>query len=600
MADGCHNIKPPETLREALAFLSKLHTLSAAGELGTKLESKVKEALGDFAGESVNAALSHANDITSNLKAVLEKAKALRDVIIISSHRDTYGDYDKLQINKCIENCVDILLKSLPIIYNTLYYLTFQVSDSVRKREGGEWKYQQCKTDLDYNAYLYKWLIGNTGIPSYDGSNIKLLPCSFRNEELSDKYGSDLHEALLYFVDGEGEETCFSSLLVAILFTTNLAVASTATALTVVAAFCRAVHKETFGNKPSESTYLGLDTICVKVLENLKYLAPWYGESTSANLVACEGALYCFFEKLKPDDFPFLIGWLKKNLKTIIYELRQMDAASKKWSTGIFDQGKHAGPFVYGFLFGEVWASGSYTAQSKLHSVITQLTDQANGSLTSLLKCINPEAETIVNNEQPQQETPAAEAVGAAANHAATSKHVSGSVAVSGMAALGVMPGGGFVTSDEHVTGNMPQEQHTLSPSSAEEPRGFSSTVGSNASEGVQNSTDHPSTGDQGGGKTQGHGAPYSIREPGYDHTSALMTETHRGEVASRTNQNNNNSASSGAPNESDNIGTVTAGDNSTVTIGSAAGGVALLGGGGAALYFLNVGGIKTLITGVP
>ncbi|GIX60720.1 uncharacterized protein BcabD6B2_01550 [Babesia caballi] len=41
-------------------------------------------------------------------------------------------------------------------------------------------------------------------------------------------------------------------------------------------------------------------------------------------------------------------------------------------------------------------------------------------------------------------------------------------------------------------------------------------------------------------------------------------------------------------------------GDNSTVTIGSAAGGVALLGGGGAALYFLKVGGIKTLITGVP
>ncbi|GIX61764.1 variant erythrocyte surface antigen-1 family protein [Babesia caballi] len=39
---------------------------------------------------------------------------------------------------------------------------------------------------------------------------------------------------------------------------------------------------------------------------------------------------------------------------------------------------------------------------------------------------------------------------------------------------------------------------------------------------------------------------------------------------------------------------------DSTVTIGSAAGGVALLGGGSAAFYFLNVGGIKTLITGVP
>ncbi|GIX61038.1 secreted antigen 1 [Babesia caballi] len=43
-----------------------------------------------------------------------------------------------------------------------------------------------------------------------------------------------------------------------------------------------------------------------------------------------------------------------------------------------------------------------------------------------------------------------------------------------------------------------------------------------------------------------------------------------------------------------------TASDSSTITMGSAAGGVAVLGGGGAALYFLNVGGIKTLITGVP
>ncbi|GIX63842.1 collagen alpha-1(I) chain isoform X3 [Babesia caballi] len=48
---------------------------------------------------------------------------------------------------------------------------------------------------------------------------------------------------------------------------------------------------------------------------------------------------------------------------------------------------------------------------------------------------------------KPQQESPAAEAVGAAANAAAASGATPGLVAASGMAATGVMPGGGFVAS---------------------------------------------------------------------------------------------------------------------------------------------------------
>ncbi|KAF4016317.1 hypothetical protein G4228_008153 [Cervus hanglu yarkandensis] len=61
--------------------------------------------------------------------------------------------------------------------------------------------------------------------------------------------------------------------------------------------------------------------------------------------------------------------------------------------------------------------------------------------------CLPKTAQIIVNNEQPQQETPAAEGVGAAANAAATSSTGTGGVAASGMAASGVVPGGGFVAS---------------------------------------------------------------------------------------------------------------------------------------------------------
>ena len=61
--------------------------------------------------------------------------------------------------------------------------------------------------------------------------------------------------------------------------------------------------------------------------------------------------------------------------------------------------------------------------------------------------CLPKTAQIIVNNEQPQQETPAAEGVGAAANAAAASGAGTGGVAASGMATSAVVPGGGFVAS---------------------------------------------------------------------------------------------------------------------------------------------------------
>uniref|UniRef100_A0A8C0TTM3 EGF-containing fibulin-like extracellular matrix protein 1 n=2 Tax=Canis lupus familiaris TaxID=9615 RepID=A0A8C0TTM3_CANLF len=67
--------------------------------------------------------------------------------------------------------------------------------------------------------------------------------------------------------------------------------------------------------------------------------------------------------------------------------------------------------------------------------------------------CLPKTAQIIVNNEQPQQETPAAEGVGAAANAAAASGTGTGTVAASGMATSGVMPGGGFVASAAAVAG---------------------------------------------------------------------------------------------------------------------------------------------------
>lgn len=66
--------------------------------------------------------------------------------------------------------------------------------------------------------------------------------------------------------------------------------------------------------------------------------------------------------------------------------------------------------------------------------------------------CLPKTAQIIVNNEQPQQETPAAESVGASANAVATSS-AGGGVAASGVATSGVVPGTGYVVSAAAVAG---------------------------------------------------------------------------------------------------------------------------------------------------
>ncbi|XP_045683650.1 EGF-containing fibulin-like extracellular matrix protein 1 [Phyllostomus hastatus] len=67
--------------------------------------------------------------------------------------------------------------------------------------------------------------------------------------------------------------------------------------------------------------------------------------------------------------------------------------------------------------------------------------------------CLPKTAQIIVNNEQPQQETPAAENIGAAANAAASSSVTGGGMAASGMATSAAVPGAGYMVSAAAVAG---------------------------------------------------------------------------------------------------------------------------------------------------
>ncbi|GIX60651.1 secreted antigen 1 [Babesia caballi] len=588
----------PKTLKDALDFLSKLHTLNLGDTVGKALQNKVEANIKTLSAIDGIITLSFTEELTDNVKEVLQGVASLRSVIV--NNGDSYGSYQSFAIDGCTDECTTILLEILPNLYNTLFYLYFQVTPSFKRRGSGEWETQTCKNDPANDDYLHEWLIGKQGIPSSRTSSAAVLPGGYGEGELSTKSGDDLHNILFGFVDGEGEETSFSKLIVTIISASDLTEASTAATVIWVVAFCKAVVEGVFSEKSEHRINTCISIACSNVLTNIRRIAP--EGSTGSNLIAlCEGTVDYCTRNTQSDDFDVYVEWLKKHLLTVIGNLQQMGSACQNWDNLSFDQGTHAGPFAYGFMFGKGWENGAINGRNRLSNTIEKLTEQSElrGSLWTLLKCINPEAEIIVDNKQPQQEAPAAEAVGAAANHAATSGHVSGSVAVSGM--VSETHGDASVASaaGEVQTGRQNAQSSGGSTGATISSDGAQST---STSEGQRND-EIQSNAQETRGTTEAADPQSASGSGSLNESASHPTDTNTGAVQHQQSAAITQTGSSGGTNKSTNGDSITndkGSDTSTITIGSAAGGVALLGGGGAALYFLNVGGIKTLITGVP
>ncbi|GIX60922.1 secreted antigen 1 [Babesia caballi] len=272
--------------------------------------------------------------------------------------RNNYGNYGTFDVESCAEECAIILLDISPDLYNTLFYLYFQVTPSFKRRGSGEWETQTCKKHFHSDNYLHEWLIGSQGISSSSSSNGTILSGGYRNEELSTKTGDDLHNILFSFVDGEGEETSFSKLIVTISLASDLTEASTAASVIWVVAFSKAVVRDTFVGKLTDPISTCISEACSNVLTNITLIAP--EGSKGSNLIAlCEGTVDYYTRNIKSDDFDACIEWLKDNLQEIIRNLQKMGAVCKDWDNNMLEYGKYAGPFPYGFMFGVAWKIGT-------------------------------------------------------------------------------------------------------------------------------------------------------------------------------------------------------------------------------------------------
>ncbi|GIX61040.1 secreted antigen 1 [Babesia caballi] len=593
-------INQPKTLRAALDFLAKLYKLGVADQVGEALKSKVKTAINRLISSGALSDISFIHDIIENLKNVLIKASNLRDEVVSRPRKTKYGNYNVVNLHNRAEECATILLDILPDLYNTLFYLNLNVSGSFWTRGGGQWSEESCNGSGGITNYMCSWLVNPNAIPSSKSSTDVILPGGYGKHELSRKDGEILQGALLEFVDDEDNATCFSSLLVNLIFATSLTAASTATTCVLVSAFCRAVSKGIFSSLSGDVKYSNLSNICANVVSNLKFIAPGDEEVNNSNLIAlCQGTVDYCESKLKPSDFDICVQWFKIHLATVIGHLRQMNTACKKWVEIEYNHGKHAGPFSYGFMVGKAWDGGPYVGQVNLHPVIQTLSGTGDGSLWTLLKCINPETQPIVDNELTQQENRRVEAPVEADSAPADLGSEPGSSAATGMVSETRVDASAVSAAGEVQTGR--QNAQSSGGGTGESIR--SDGAQSNSSSEGHRSDENRTTGQENRDTTKDVHPQTAMGGGSLSESSSRRTEPQTDAVQSQPNEALAHPGSSGVTGEPDVVGSGTSdsnGDNSTITIGSAAGGVAVLGGGGAALYFLNVGGIKTLITGVP
>ncbi|GIX66178.1 secreted antigen 1 [Babesia caballi] len=592
MEAGRDAIKPPETLKDSLDFIAKLYQLAAGDAIGKALEDKVKEAIEKLMPEKSSSSVFIIRDIKLNFGNTLELATSLRDVIVNQKRIISHGEYSNFTLDNRAKECANIFLEILPNLYNTLYYLYFQVTTSFRRRGSGEWQTQTCKKDFYNDDYLHKWLISRRGIPSSSTSRAAILPGGYDEEELGSNTGDYLHGFLLELVDGEGEETSFSKLIVAIIFATDLKEASTAATVIWVAAFCRAVVEGAFSRKLADPIITCISKACSNVLTHITRIAPQ--KRKSGNLVSlCRGTVDYYTDNIKSGNPDVFIKWVKKHLATIISNLRRMDTACKEWVYIDFNQGKYAGPFSYGFMFGITWNSGPYTGQQKLSEIIPKLTGslELNGSLCDLLQCLDPGVK-VNSNETPQQVAPSAEATGDERHTAETSGTEAASVVASGMVASSVMSAGRFVPSasaeDQTERSNSHGDGHGVTSNPVE----FLRTK-DEIDEKVQHSTTAQGITGENETRLTHSTSETSVHNTGNENVGVIPSPQ---AMPGHTGTPDESIESGYSDAQTSNNG----GDNSTITIGGATGGAAVLGGGCAALYFLNVGGIKTLITGVP
>ncbi|GIX60639.1 secreted antigen 1 [Babesia caballi] len=522
MSGDCDDIQPPQTLKDALEFLAALNE-------NVQLKEKVEEQLKTKAGIYFKQDLQYnVKNINTIFESVLQNSVRLRNDIL-GTPKSVSEKYCQLQrLADCDENCLNRLCGFMSKLNATLCYLLFNVDLTFQGCGGGQWATVRCND----RGYLCEWLTNHTGTSSHRLYNDQLLPGGYERDELSSRAGNELTESLRSLVKHDSGGHVQNMLLYLLFIYDWWDYSDTATTCAFLGAFCEEVIKKDGIFENNVKNCPNLENVCRSMKDNLEQIT---GNAKSASLLVAmyQESVENYRKLLKGDAFDSCVKVLIANLGVISNAATNIHNGCRSWSEPNVTAATSAGPFPYGFMFGEAWKNGGWnTAKQRLHAAIKRLYDKGfgdEGSLQDLIDALN--------------------------HRSGSSSHGSGNA--------------------QNPGSSEPGSDGPRKPGSSGTESASSSTIGSST---TATATYTSATNSEGTTPASSGGGE-----------SANDRGNHSG--------HGNYGHPSGTPQAADES-SVSGG--STVTIGSAAGGVALLGGGGAALYFLNVGGIKTLITGVP
>ncbi|GIX66195.1 secreted antigen 1 [Babesia caballi] len=593
---GNSHIEKPTTLKKALEFFSALNTSKElTDKVAENLENKRKKYF-----NKVNES-RECCDIKSCLSSLLVCLHTIRNKIVHRDHHSYFGAYSKLINERYVDYIVITVLGILPRLFGTLYYLYFEVGSNFSGRGGGQWKNHQIN---NAEEYLCKWLTDSIRHASNDTavqSKATLLPGGYNVGELSKRRGYPLEEDLATFLDTEDGDAYFPNLLQTLFFDISFSRATTSVVLMFVSAFCSAVAAGTFDSQmQNDATNNGaIKDVCDKLMVNFNCLTFGEGDNKVTLVSQFRGNVTKYKGLLKTDEYANYHNWVKERLPELINILREMQTWCTKWNPNSPYTWQHVGPFVYGYIFGGAWRIGEgdvYDLMPRISKEIAKLigdcTSETEGTLFALLKCLDLEKyntlcqllesqSTIASQQTKGTETLSAGALAKEQTETHQELQLQQTEPVQSTHAASPSP---FDLNGRETGPTAVQAPYVASTSSGAEPVAALGdfTQRNDRATPVSDTSSHSSGGQEAAPSGTISSASCSAGEscPGESHdgtSGGPSSSTTR--IVNDANVNNT---------------------QSTITIGGATGGAAVLGGGCAALYFLNVGGIKTLITGVP
>ncbi|GIX65965.1 ribosome-binding protein 1, putative [Babesia caballi] len=577
MSKQCGHIQEPNTLKKALDLLCIIQDRNISQQVYKNLKE---------VPETIEKVLNI--DKVDCFTYILKYCAEMRNSIIESP--DDYGTYEKFQ--KCEPCCVNIIINLVPKLYTTLSYLYFQINDGLSGHDDGQWKDFRFNDTVstDVTNYLNKWLINMHPTLSAKGSQAKLLPGGFKTDELSENAGDILMSPLMELVDTDEGGGYIVKFMLIMFSAANFTYESTALALAVIWAFCDGVVSERIRTEVCKVPEYKFEfkRLCESLARYLTLFAPKSAEFKNAVLASP------FRDSIKQFDFSngefctYVVDWITKVLTGLVGFLTGMNKDCRTCDPSLLQYGEVAGPFPYGFYFGGLWkTNGSWNiSRDSLPDAVEKLIgcDTGNKSLLELLNCLDPSSKSKIEQCQKKRLITEATASGygpgsGATSSAETSRRITDSAAAQSAATEVSNERDGHAGEGEHAGDREPSG----SPNSV----GFRSQVRERSKSMVNQSESKGEKLNELPIDNRGQGTDLEEGSPSPPPQQSAGQPSTGGEF--------------GAYGDTlgEDIGFVNS-TQSTITIGGATGGVAVLGGGCAALYFLNVGGIKTLITGVP